>query len=149
MREFFVHTYDLIIRCGAALLGFLGGLGSGQRRGGLLLVLLMAADYATGLIAALKGKSPQTPDGKHRAAVGFQGLLRKAAMAAVLLFSLGLDQLLSEGNHMFYTAVLWMYISSECLSLLENLALCGVPVPRRLRMLLERLARRQGLSQEG
>ncbi len=147
MRDLLLHTYDLLLRGGAAVLGFLSGMSTGQRRGSLLLALLMAADYLTGLIAAARGRSPATAGGKLDSAAGFRGLLHKAAMLAVLLLCLGLDWLLSEGNAMFYTAVLWMYISNECLSLLENLALCGVPVPARLRALLEKLSRQQSVSQ--
>jgi toxin secretion/phage lysis holin len=146
MRDFFMHTYDLLLRGGAAVLGFLKGMRLADRRGSLLLALLMAADYLTAIIAAAKGKSPATAGGGLSSAAGFKGLLHKAAMLAVLLLCLGLDWLLSEGNAMFYTAVLWMYISNECLSLLENLALCGVPVPKRLRALMEKLS--QGITQE-
>lgn len=147
MRDFFMHTYDLLLRGGAAVLGFLRGMGISGHRGSLLLAILMGADYLTALIAAARGKSPATAGGRLSSAAGFKGLLHKAAMLAVLLLCLGLDWLLSEGNAMFYTAVLWMYISNECLSLLENLALCGVPVPKRLRTLLEKLS--QGITQEG
>lgn len=147
MRDFFVHTYDLLVKGGAAVLGFLRGMGAAEQRGSLLLAILMAADYLTGVLAAARGKSPATPGGRLSSAAGFRGLAHKAAMLAVLLLCHGLDWLLSEGNAMFYTAVLWMYISNECLSLLENLALCGVPVPARLRSMLEKLSRREGITQ--
>ena len=66
--------------------------------------------------------------------------MKKAAMLGVLCLSHGLDWVLHEGNAMFFTAVCWMYISNESLSLLENLALCGVPVPARLKAMLEKLS---------
>jgi len=146
MRDFFVHTWDLIMRGGAAIAGFLHGLGSGTHRAALLLAALMAADYLTGLIAAAKGNSRKSATGRLSSAAGFAGLLKKAAMAAVLLLCCGLDWLMQEGNAMFFTAVCWMYISNESLSLLENLALCGVPVPMRLRRMLERLSPAQPLT---
>lgn len=143
MREFFLHTYDLLLRGIAAVMGFLRGLGTGGGRGAILLLILMTADYLTGLIAAAKGRSRKTPGGRLSSAAGFAGLMKKAAMLGVLLLSHGLDWVIHEGNSMFFTAVLWMYISNEGLSLLENLALCGIPVPARLRLMLERLSARE------
>ncbi|MBR4069376.1 MAG: phage holin family protein [Clostridia bacterium] len=140
MRDFFLHTYDLLLRGGAAVLGFLQGITRSECRGAVFLVLLMAGDYLTGVLAAARGKSRHTENGRLSSAAGYKGLLHKAAMLAVLLIAYGLDRLLHEGNTMFFTAVLWMYISNECLSLLENLALCGVPVPPRLRSMLEALS---------
>jgi len=139
MRDFFLHTYDLLLRGGAAAMGFLQGAARSECRGAVFLVILMAADYGTGLLAAARGKSRHTATGRLSSAAGYKGLLHKAAMLAVLLIAHGLDWLVHEGNSMFFTAVLWMYISNECLSLLENLALCGVPVPARLRAMLEAL----------
>ncbi len=146
MRDFFVHTYDVLLRGGAAVFGFLQGMGTSQHRGVLLLVALMLADFATGLWAALRGKSPKSKTGKLSSAASFAGLVKKAAMLGVLALSYGLDWVLSEGNAMFFTAVLWMYISTEGLSLMENLALCGVPVPARMRSLLERASRQESVT---
>ena len=140
MRDFFVHTYDLLLRGGAAAMGFLQGITGPEHRGAVFLVILMAADYLTGIVAAARGKSRHTAKGKLSSAAGYKGLLHKAAMLSVLLIAYGLDWLVHEGNAMFFTAVLWMYTGNECLSLLENLALCGVPVPARLRSMLESLS---------
>lgn len=137
MRDFFVHTYDLLLRGGAAVMGFLQGIARSECREAVFLVILMAADYLTGIVAAARGKSRHTANGKLSSTAGYKGLLHKAAMLSVLLIAYGLDWLAQEGNAMFFTAVLWMYISNECLSLLENLALCGIPVPARLRSMLE------------
>ena len=143
MREFFHHTCDRLLRGLAAVMGFLRGIGTGSGRGTILLLILMTADYITGLIAAAKGRSRKTPGGRLSSAACFAGLMKKAAMLGVLLLSHGLDWVVHEGNSMFFTAVLWMYISNEGLSLLENLALCGIPVPARFRRMLERLSGRE------
>ncbi len=143
MRDFFLHTYDLLLRGIAAVMGFLRGISTGGGRGAVLLLILMTADYITGLIAAARGRSRKTPGGHLSSAAGFSGLMKKAAMLGVLLLSHGLDWVVHEGGSMFFTAVLWMYISNEGLSLLENLALCGIPVPARLRQMLEKLSGRE------
>ena len=135
MRDFFLHTYDLLIRGGAAVMGFLHGMSTGEHRCGVLLLCLMAADYLTGLIAAIMGKRRKTGKTVHMA--GFRRLLHKAVMLLVLLLAAVLDWFIHDQNAMFFTAVCWMYIGSEALSLLENLRLCGVPVPARLQRRLE------------
>ena len=135
MRDFFLHTYDLLIRGGAAVMGFLHGMSTGEHRCGVLLLCLMAADYLTGLIAAVIGKRRKS--GKTIGMAGFRRLLHKAVMLLVLLLAAVLDWFIHDQNAMFFTAVCWMYIGSEALSLLENLRLCGVPVPARLRRRLE------------
>ncbi len=149
MRDFFVHTYDLLMRGGAAIAGFLRGLEGGDHRSALLLAVLMAADYLTGIIAAARGASRKSASGRLSSTAGFTGLLKKAAMIGVLLLCCGLDWLTQEGNTMFFSAVCWMYISNESLSLLENLALCGVPVPQWLRRMLEKLSAAEPITKAG
>ena len=140
MRDFLMHTYDLLLRGGAAVMGFFHGMGSGEHRCGILLLCLMAADYITGVIAAMLGKSPKTGTGKLSSAAGYKGLLHKGAMLLVLMLAAVLDWFIHDANDMFFSAVCWMYIGNEALSLMENLALCGVPVPKRLRRHLEQFA---------
>lgn len=140
MQDFLMHTYDLLLRGGAAVMGFFHGMGSGEHRCGILLLCLMAADYITGVIAAMLGKSPKTGTGKLSSAAGYKGLLHKGAMLLVLMLAAVLDWFIHDANAMFFSAVCWMYIGNEALSLMENLALCGVPVPKRLRRHLEQFA---------
>ena len=121
-------------------MGFFHGMGSGEHRCGILLLCLMAADYITGVIAAMLGKSPKTGIGKLSSAAGYKGLLHKGAMLLVLMLAAVLDWFIHDANDMFFSAVCWMYIGNEALSLMENLALCGVPVPKRLRRHLEQFA---------
>lgn len=148
VRDFLLHTYDLLMRGGAAIAGFLRGLHRGGHRACIVLAALMVADYLTGILAAAKGNSPKSGTGRLSSAAGFAGLMKKAAMAGVLLLCCGLDWLIQEGNTMFFTAACWMYISNESLSLLENLALCGVPVPGRLRRMLEKLSNARELTEQ-
>lgn len=140
MRDFFIHTHDLLLRGGAAVMGFFHGMGSGEHRCGILLLCLMAADYLTGVIAAILGKSPKTGTGKLSSAAGTKGLLHKGAMLLVLMLAAVLDWFIHDDNAMFFSAVCWMYIGNEALSLLENLALCGVPVPKGLKRRLEQFS---------
>ena len=56
-------------------------------------------------------------------------------------FGVLLDWDVGQGSAMFQTAVMWFYISNEALSLLENLGRCGVPIPKKLRDMLEELGK--------
>lgn len=133
MRDFFMHTYDLLVKGSAAIMGFFHGMTSGNHRSAVLLLCLMTADYLTGLIAAWLNKSRKTKAGKFSSTAALRRLLHKAVMGLVLMLSAVLDWFIGDHNAMFFTAVCWMYIGSEALSLLENLTLCGVPVPAVLR----------------
>lgn len=144
MRDFFMHTYDLLMKGGAATAGFLYGVIQGESRSAVLLVAVMAADYLSGVVAAALGKSSKSSHGKLSSAAGMKGLLKKAIILLVVALSCVLDWFINEGNAMFATAAIWFYISNEALSLLENLAKCGVPIPRKLRDMLEKLSDEDG-----
>jgi len=136
MRDFFLHTVDLLLKGGAAAVGFLVGMTSLERRWAVLLLLLMAADCILGIIAAVK-------DGRHGkriAAAGAKNALSKSAMLLILMLAYAMDWLVHEGNAMFFTAVCWFGLCSESLSLLKNLTLCGFPMPRIARVLAKQLA---------
>ena len=139
MRHFLSHTFDLLMKGGAAAGGFLYGMVNGESRSTVLLAALMTADYISGVVAAAMGKSPKSAHGRLNSDAGAKGLLKKAAILLVVGLSAVLDWFVNEGNAMFLTAVTWFYISNEALSLIENLGRCGVPIPKRLRVMLEKL----------
>ena len=139
MRDFLSHTFDLLMKGGAAAGGFLYGMANGEGRSTVLLAALMTADYISGVVAAAMGKSPKSAHGRLNSDAGAKGLLKKAAILLVVGLSAVLDWFVNEGNAMFLTAVTWFYISNEALSLIENLGRCGVPIPKRLRVMLEKL----------
>ena len=135
MRDFFSNTLDLLAGGGAAIAGFLHGMTNGQGRTAILLAALMGADYVSGVLAA------KTAHGRLSSQAGWKGLLRKAVILLVVGLSVLLDWYVRQGSAMFQTAVMWFYISNEALSLLENLGRCGVPIPKKLRDMLEELGK--------
>ncbi len=149
MREFWAQTHDLLLKGGAAVAGFFHGMTGGANRSAFLLVLFMAADYVSGVVAAAMKKSPKTAHGRLSSEAGWKGLLHKALILLVVCLSYLLDLLVNEGNSMFFTAVVWFYIGNEGLSFLENLTLCGVPVPKRLKALLEKSASEESAEVNG
>lgn len=132
-------TWDKILKVlaiiGGAIAGWFGGFDTVL----LVLVAFMAADYVSGWIVALMGKSPKTQGGGLNSKTGFVGIAKKGMMLLIVLVAALLDQALGVEAAVFRNAVIWFYIANEGLSILENLALAGVPFPEKLKNALEQL----------
>lgn len=116
-----------------------------------ILIAVMTIDYITGLICGAMGKSQKTENGYLASHAAFQGLLKKALIILVVTLAYLLDLAVSKGEGIQFEAVmgatcLW-FIASEGLSVLENVANMGVPVPKILMQLLE-IMRSKGETQE-
>ena len=106
-----------------------------------VLVAVMSLDYATGLLCAFMGKSPKTPAGGLSSHAAFQGLLKKTLILAVVSLAALADHAIALSAGVEMAAVtgaccLW-FVASEGLSILENAASMGVPIPGLLLHALE------------
>ena len=106
-----------------------------------ILIAVMSIDYITGLICGAMGRSNKTENGYLESHAALKGLLKKSLIILVVLLAALLDQAVSAGAGIQFEAVmgatcLW-FIASEGLSILENVAMMGVPVPKILLKLLE------------
>ena len=106
-----------------------------------ILIAVMTIDFITGLICGAMGKSNKTENGYIASNQAFIGLMKKALILLVVLLAALLDRAVSEGAGIQFEAVmgatcLW-FIASEGFSILENVALMGIPVPKILLKLLE------------
>ncbi|SFC63967.1 phage holin family protein [Clostridium uliginosum] len=90
-----------------------------------VLILFMILDYATGFLRAFINKELSSN-------VGLKGIARKTVIFVVLIVAVALDRLLDTGNWLFRTMVCYFYIANEGLSLLENCAGLGLPVPDKI-----------------
>ena len=116
-----------------------------------ILIAVMTIDYITGLICGAMGRSTKTENGYIESHAAFLGLMKKSLILLVVLLAALLDQAVSAGAGIQFEAVmgatcLW-FIASEGLSILENVARIGVPVPKILLKLLE-VMRAKGDVQE-
>lgn len=113
---------------GAALGALLG------RLDGVLIALLicMCMDYITGIIHAVYTKSLSS-------AVGFRGLLRKAVILVVVILGNTIDVYVMHAGSTCRTAVCLFYTSNEGISILENAVAIGLPLPEKLKSILEEL----------
>lgn len=121
------YYIDLVISMVGAILGALFG-----KLDGLLIALLvfMALDYITGVINAIYSKSLSSE-------VGFKGLLRKALILIVVIVGHILDIYVLKVGSTVRSAVCLFYISNEGISILENAANIGLPLPEKLKKILE------------
>lgn len=106
-----------------------------------ILIGVMSIDYVTGLICGAMGRSKKTESGYLASHEAWKGLLKKGVILLVVLLANLLDIAVSKGAGITVEAVmgatcLW-FIASEGLSILENVASMGVPVPKILIRMLE------------
>lgn len=98
----------------------------------IVLIIFMALDYATGLLRAWINK-------KVSSDVGLKGIARKAVIFVVLIVAVLLDRLLNTGTWVFRTLICYFYIANEGISILENCAGVGLPIPEKLKDALAQL----------
>lgn len=116
-----------------------------------ILLAVMSLDYITGLICGAMGKSPKTENGYLESKAAFTGLLKKALIIFIVLLAGLLDRAVTLSAGIEFEAVsgatcLW-FIASEGISVLENAAAMGIPIPQILLRMLE-LFRSKGGDQK-
>ena len=130
-------SWDKAVKTGAAIGGAIAGLFGGWDTVLMVLVGAMVIDYTTGWIVAILGNSLKTSSGKLDSQVAFKGLLKKGLCLFVVLLGALLDR--AVGQQIFRDMVCWFYIANEGLSIVENLALAGVPFPAGVKKALEQI----------
>lgn len=106
-----------------------------------VLIGMMTLDYVTGLITGVMGVSNKTEGGKLSSRAAFEGLMKKVVVLLVVLLAVLVDLAVQTGAGVTFNAVtgatcLW-FIASEGVSVLENAAEMGVPIPAVLTRALE------------
>lgn len=137
MKEFW-NVIKLIFTAVGGWLGwFLGGCD------GLLYALLafVIIDYITGVMCAVADK-------KLSSAVGFKGICKKVLIFALVGGGHILDVYVIGTGSVLRTAVIFFYLSNEGVSLIENAAYLGLPVPKKLKEVLEQLHKRSEKEDE-
>ena len=98
----------------------------------IALVVFAVADYITGVMCAVSDK-------KLNSQVGFKGICRKVLIFLLVGIAHILDvQVIGTGS-VLRTAVIFFYLSNEGVSILENSAHLGLPIPEKLKAVLEQL----------
>lgn len=97
------------------------------------LVWAMVIDYLTGVIAAYIN-----PRLMLDSRTGFRGICKKILILLLVSLAHFVDN--ATGQQIVCTAVIWFFLGNEGLSILENAAKAGVPIPDRLRQTLQQLS---------
>lgn len=122
MKDFFLTMIGFV---GAWIAACFGGWTSAMTT----LVILMGADYITGLVVAgLFQNSPKTESGGLNSDVGWKGLAKKCCVLLFVYIAARLDLVMNTTY--LKDAVCIAYIVNELVSLVENAGLMGVPIPK-------------------
>ena len=137
MRDFSIDLIWTKVQIAATAIGGWIGYFLGGKDGMLIaLVVFMALDYITGLMCAIMDK-------KLSSAVGFKGICKKVLILMLVGVANILDVHVVGQGSALRGAVIAFYLSNEGLSLLENAAYIGLPIPDKLREILEQLHNRE------
>lgn len=107
------------------------------------LIILITIDYITGVMLALIfHQSKKTPTGRLESRAGFKGLCRKTLILLSVLIAYRLD--LTLNTQYIREAVIIGFIANETLSIIENIALMGIPVPQVIKNAIDILNNKKG-----
>lgn len=116
----------------AAVGGFLGWYLGGMDGLVYALIAFVVVDYLTGVMCAVINK-------KLSSEVGARGIFKKVLIFALVGVGHIIDsQIIGDGS-ILRTAVIFFYLSNEGISIIENAAIIGLPVPEKLKTVLQQL----------
>ncbi len=122
-----------VIECGFAAMGGYLGWALGGFDGFLYaLIAFVAVDYLTGLMAAAVEK-------KLSSEAGFKGIFKKVVIFCLVAVGHIVDRHIIHAGSALRTAMIFFYLSNEGISILENASRIGLPVPEKLKAVLEQL----------
>ena len=140
MRNFSIDIIWAKIQMAVAAIGgwlgyFLGGMDGLM----IALIIFMVLDYITGLMCAIVDK-------KLSSAVGFKGICKKVLILMLVGVANVVDIHIVGTGSALRSAVICFYLSNEGLSLLENAAHIGLPIPDKMKDVLAQLHGREDKS---
>ncbi len=123
------HTFQLFFTAlGGTIGAFLGGVD------GLLytLITFIITDYITGFMCAIVER-------RLSSEVGFRGIFKKVVILMIVGIANLIDVNVLTQGAVVRTAVIFFYLSNEGVSILENAGRLGLPIPKKLRQILDQL----------
>ncbi len=132
MKELWNLAQIVFSALGGVLGYFLGGLD------GMLytLIVFVILDYVTGVFCAINDKELSS-------AVGFKGISKKIIIFMLVGVANVLDAHILGQAGVLRSAVIFFYLSNEGISILENASHIGLPIPEKLKNILEKLNERE------
>ncbi len=134
MKEVWNWIQIVVTAIGGVIGSFLGAGSPGGSVDGFLyaLIVFVIIDYITGVMVGISQK-------KLSSEIGFKGIFKKVLIFLLVGIGSIIDtKILGEGN-VVRTAVVFFYLSNEGISILENVSVIGLPIPQKLKDVLEQL----------
>jgi len=116
--------------------GYLGWLLGGVDGFLYALIFIVVADYLTGVLLAIQCRCLSSQ-------IGFQGLAKKMLIFLLVAMANIIDAKILGSGSALKTAVIFFYASNEGISILENAARLGLPIPAKLRTVLAELKKEE------
>ena len=96
------------------------------------LIAFVALDYVTGVLLAIREK-------KVSSEIGFHGICKKVMIFALVTLGHVIDQYVIGSGSSLRTMLIMFYLSNEGISIIKNASEMGVPVPDKLKGILQQL----------
>ncbi len=126
--------------------GFIATLLGGWDSALITLVIFMAIDFTTGLIAAALGRSKHSWTGRLSSKAGWYGLAKKFCTLLIIVVAVRIDLLI--GTTYVRDATCIGFCVNELLSIVENTSLMGVPYPNAIKKAIDVLQKKAGKMNE-
>lgn len=128
MKNIWAWIQAALAAVGGAIGFFLGGLDGLM----LALIVFVVTDYVTGVICAIIDK-------KLSSEIGYRGIAKKVLIFILVGVANVIDTNVIGSGSALRTAVIFFYLSNEGVSILENAAHAGLPIPQKFKDMLEQL----------
>ncbi len=103
------------------------------------LVTFVVIDYLTGVMLAILEK-------RLSSEVGARGIFKKVLIFAMVAVGHIIDAQVITNGSAVRTAVIFFYLSNEGISILENAAKIGLPIPEKLKLVLDQLYKEEKIN---
>jgi toxin secretion/phage lysis holin len=133
------RLYDAFVISAGAVFGFMFGELCGLF---YALIAFVVLDYITGVIVAITKRCLSSE-------VGFMGICKKITIFIVVAVANIIDVHIIKEGAILRTAALFLFISNEGISLLENAANMGVPIPKKILVVLQQINAKSSREDDG
>ena len=116
----------------ALLGGVLGWLLGGFDALAYALIVFVVIDYLTGILLAIYEK-------KVSSDIGFKGIFKKVLIFVLIAVGNITDQYVIGSGSSLRTMLIMFYLSNEGISIFENVAKMGVPLPEKMKVVFQQL----------
>ena len=89
------------------------------------LLIAIILDYISGIIKSYNTKTLSS-------SIGFKGILKKVGVLIIVMLAVLVDRVTLD-NGGIRSLVIYYFVANEGLSILENLAVAGLPIPKKLK----------------